>query len=106
MYGLVFQIHWTKPELPVLVMSALSGSPCETGEFAFLWPPSDLLSIVPKAGTLIARDGDREIDHVPAQDELLEPGDHGVPFVAVRLDERGDSGSFHQHRPDVLPGDE
>ena len=69
------------------VIEVTDSIPFRTGAFAFLWPPSDLLSIVPKAGTLIARDGDREI-RTPYDDCALvmpmrrtaKPGD-----TAVRL---------------------
>ena len=46
------------------------------------WPQSDLLSIVPEAGTLIARDGDREI---------RTPYDDCVLIMPTRRTAKGDT---------------
>jgi predicted deacylase len=77
----------TAPTPKQKVIEVTDSIPIRTAAFSFLWPPSDLLSIVPEAGTLIARDGDREI-RTPYDDCALvmpmrrtaKPGD-----TAVRL---------------------
>jgi hypothetical protein len=43
------------------VIEVTDSIPIRTASFAFLWPPSDMLAVVPKAGAVIARDGDTEI---------------------------------------------
>jgi hypothetical protein len=49
------------PKPPQRIIEVTTSVPIRNEAFAFLWPQDDALSIVPKAGTLIARDGDVEI---------------------------------------------
>jgi hypothetical protein len=43
------------------VIEVTTSIPIRTESFAFLWPHDDALTIVPEAGSLVARDGDTEI---------------------------------------------
>ena len=76
-----------RPPPPQRIIEVTTSIPIRTPSFAFLWPQDDALGIVPKAGSLIARDGDAEI-RTPYDDCALvmpmrraaKPGD-----TAVRL---------------------
>jgi len=43
------------------IIEVTTSIPIRTEAFAFLWPQGDALTVVPRAGTLLARDGDAEI---------------------------------------------
>jgi predicted deacylase len=50
-----------RPAPPQRVIEVTTSIPIRTDSFAFLWPHDDTLTIVPQAGSLVARDGDTEI---------------------------------------------
>jgi predicted deacylase len=49
------------PKPPQRIIEVTTSIPIRTESFAFLWPQGDELTVVPTAGSLIARDGDVEI---------------------------------------------